>query len=155
MPTAYNMPVIAHAIQLAVAPVFLLTGIAAMLGVMAARLARVIDRARLIEHTWNEMDERSRSAARAEIRRPRATAQARELVDQLLRLRGAPHLHRHRHAFRRGILFDQPALACGRALRGCDVRADRRADVVPARGLSRNAHAAHRLARFDRIGERH
>jgi len=67
MPTAYNMPVIAHAIQLAVAPVFLLTGIAAMLGVMAARLARVIDRARLIEHTWKEMDERTRSAARAEI----------------------------------------------------------------------------------------
>ena len=67
MPTAYNMPVIAHAIQLAVAPVFLLTGIAAMLGVMAARLARVIDRARLIEHTGKEMDERTRSAARAEI----------------------------------------------------------------------------------------
>ncbi len=67
MPTTYNLPVIAHAIQLAVAPVFLLTGIAAMLGVMAARLARVIDRARLIEHTWNEMDARTRSAARAEI----------------------------------------------------------------------------------------
>lgn len=60
-------PLIAHAIQLAVAPVFLLTGIAAMLGVMATRLARVIDRARWIEHAWQEMDEPARAAARVEI----------------------------------------------------------------------------------------
>jgi Protein of unknown function (DUF2721) len=40
---------IAHVIQLAVAPVFLLTGVGAMLGVMAARLARVIDRVRVLE----------------------------------------------------------------------------------------------------------
>jgi len=38
--------VIVHAIQLAIAPVFLLSGIAALLGVMANRLARIIDRAR-------------------------------------------------------------------------------------------------------------
>jgi MFS family permease len=35
-----------HAIQLALAPVFLLTGIAGMLNVMAGRLARIIDRGR-------------------------------------------------------------------------------------------------------------
>jgi hypothetical protein len=40
---------IAHAIQLAVAPVFLLSGIGAMLAVMTSRLARVIDRARVLE----------------------------------------------------------------------------------------------------------
>jgi hypothetical protein len=40
---------IAHVIQLAVAPVFLLTGVGAMLGVMANRLARVIDRSRVLE----------------------------------------------------------------------------------------------------------
>jgi len=40
---------IAHAIQMAIAPVFLLTGIASMLGVLTSRLARVIDRARLLE----------------------------------------------------------------------------------------------------------
>ncbi|HRG16802.1 MAG TPA: DUF2721 domain-containing protein, partial [Pseudomonadota bacterium] len=33
---------IAHAIQLAVAPVFLLTGVAALLGVLAGRLARIV-----------------------------------------------------------------------------------------------------------------
>jgi uncharacterized membrane protein YGL010W len=42
-------PIIQHAIQLAIAPVFLLTGIAGLLGVMANRLARIIDRARVME----------------------------------------------------------------------------------------------------------
>ena len=41
---------IAHVIQLAVAPVFLLLGIGAMLAVMTNRLARVVDRARVLEH---------------------------------------------------------------------------------------------------------
>ncbi|HMF15262.1 MAG TPA: DUF2721 domain-containing protein [Gemmataceae bacterium] len=36
----------AHAIQLALAPVFLLTGIAGLLNVMTARLGRIIDRSR-------------------------------------------------------------------------------------------------------------
>lgn len=40
---------VAHAIQLAVAPVFLLTGIAAILSVMTNRLGRIIDRARVLE----------------------------------------------------------------------------------------------------------
>jgi hypothetical protein len=40
---------IAHVIQLAVAPVFLLTGIAGVLGVMTNRLSRVVDRTRVLE----------------------------------------------------------------------------------------------------------
>ncbi|OYU14488.1 MAG: hypothetical protein CFE37_10875 [Alphaproteobacteria bacterium PA4] len=40
---------IAHNIQLAVAPVFLLTGIGSILNVLAARLGRVTDRARKLE----------------------------------------------------------------------------------------------------------
>jgi hypothetical protein len=40
---------IAHVIQLAVAPVFLLTGVGAILGVRANRLARIVDRARTLE----------------------------------------------------------------------------------------------------------
>jgi hypothetical protein len=40
---------IAHTIQLAVAPVFLLAGIGSMLGVLTNRLARVIDKARKLE----------------------------------------------------------------------------------------------------------
>jgi hypothetical protein len=40
---------IAQVIQLAVAPVFLLTGIGAILAVMTNRLGRIIDRARVLE----------------------------------------------------------------------------------------------------------
>lgn len=40
---------IAHVIHLSVAPVFLLTGVAAILAVMANRLARIVDRARTLE----------------------------------------------------------------------------------------------------------
>ena len=41
-----NLDDVGHAIQLALAPVFLLTGIAGLLNVMAGRLARIIDRGR-------------------------------------------------------------------------------------------------------------
>jgi len=48
---AANIGDVAHAIQLALAPVFLLTGIAGLLNVMIGRLARIIDRGRqLTEH---------------------------------------------------------------------------------------------------------
>lgn len=40
---------VAHIIQLAVAPIFLLAGVGAFLNVCAGRLARIIDRARAIE----------------------------------------------------------------------------------------------------------
>ena len=40
---------IAHAIELALAPVFLLSGIWVFLGVLASRLARIVDRARNME----------------------------------------------------------------------------------------------------------
>ncbi len=40
---------VTHGIQLAVAPVFLLTAVAGMIGTVAGRLARIIDRARLLE----------------------------------------------------------------------------------------------------------
>jgi len=59
--------VIQHAIQLAIAPVFLLTGIAGLLGVMANRLARIIDRARDLEQRWAALDEKALPAARMEI----------------------------------------------------------------------------------------
>ena len=62
-----SVPIIQHAIQLAVAPVFLLTGIAGLLGVMANRLARIIDRARDLEQRWPALDEKALPAARVEI----------------------------------------------------------------------------------------
>ena len=47
---------IAHAIQLAVAPVFLLSGIGVLLGVLTSRLARVVDRARHLEERHLEAE---------------------------------------------------------------------------------------------------
>lgn len=43
-----NVTTVSHVIQLAVAPVFLLTGIGAILSVLAGRLGRVVDRFRFL-----------------------------------------------------------------------------------------------------------
>lgn len=45
-----DIATVGHAIQLSVAPVFLLSGIGAMLAVMTNRLARIVDRARALEN---------------------------------------------------------------------------------------------------------
>jgi hypothetical protein len=45
---------IAHAIDLAVAPVFLLSGIGVLLGVLTNRLARIVDRARRVEESLRQ-----------------------------------------------------------------------------------------------------
>ena len=58
---------IAHVIQLAVAPVFLLTGIGAILAVMTNRLGRVIDRARLLEGRLDNADEKRTRSMRREL----------------------------------------------------------------------------------------
>jgi len=65
MPIELTAGVVSHAIQLAIAPVFLLTGFAGMLGVMATRLARVIDRARVVEAAWPTFDANARTTARS------------------------------------------------------------------------------------------
>lgn len=49
MPAAESINPITEAIQLAIAPVFLLTGVAGMLNALGIRLARVIDRGRALE----------------------------------------------------------------------------------------------------------
>jgi hypothetical protein len=46
---AFAVTDIAHAIQLAVAPVFLLNGVGVLLGVLTSRLSRIVDRARVQE----------------------------------------------------------------------------------------------------------
>ena len=67
MPTDPGAAIISHAIQLAIAPVFLLTGLAGILNVMATRLARVIDRARSFEAKWGGLDAKARDIVHAEI----------------------------------------------------------------------------------------
>ena len=47
---APDLSTVTHGIQLAVAPVFLLTAVSGMIAAVAGRLARIIDRARLLEN---------------------------------------------------------------------------------------------------------
>lgn len=47
---APDLATVTHGIQLAVAPVFLLTAVSGMIAAVAGRLARIIDRARLLEN---------------------------------------------------------------------------------------------------------
>lgn len=49
MQTANDVITVAHAIQQSVAPVFLLTGVGAILSVLSSRLGRVIDRIRVLD----------------------------------------------------------------------------------------------------------
>jgi hypothetical protein len=49
METELTITTVAHVIQLAVAPVFLLTGVGTILNVMTSRLSRIIDRFRVLE----------------------------------------------------------------------------------------------------------
>lgn len=56
-------------IQLSVAPVFLLTGVGAMLGVLTNRLARIIDRARVLESRHSQSgDAAERAKLHADMR---------------------------------------------------------------------------------------
>ena len=59
-----SVSAIAHQIQLAIAPVFLLAGIGAILNVLAGRLARTVDRSRILsaEHSGYDLEERRRAA---------------------------------------------------------------------------------------------
>jgi|JI10StandDraft_1071094.scaffolds.fasta_scaffold20473_11 hypothetical protein len=59
---------IAHNIQLAVAPVFLLTGIGSVLNVLTTRLGRIIDRARGIEAHFPDFGAEDRAVAIRELR---------------------------------------------------------------------------------------
>ncbi len=67
---------ITHTIQLAVAPVFLLTALGTTLSVFAARLARIVDRARRVEVRLRDEEADARKAS----------------VDELRMLQGRVHL---------------------------------------------------------------
>lgn len=58
---------IAHLIQLSVAPVFLLTGVGTLLNVLSGRLARIIDRARVLEEQLDSPEPRHPAAIEHEL----------------------------------------------------------------------------------------
>jgi len=57
MPAGSQIADIARVIQLSVAPVFLISGVGALLAVLSARLGRTIDRARVLEGILGSADE--------------------------------------------------------------------------------------------------
>jgi hypothetical protein len=65
--TAADVSSIAHIIELAVAPVFLLAGIGGILNVVASRLARVMNRVRSLERDVPVADEEVRGRELAEL----------------------------------------------------------------------------------------
>ena len=58
---------ITHTIQLAVAPVFLLTALGTLLSVLTHRLARIIDRARALEGRFSSLSVEEKSHGRLEL----------------------------------------------------------------------------------------
>jgi hypothetical protein len=58
---------VAHVIQLAVAPVFLLTGVGAILSVLVNRLGRVVDRFRVLEQNLPAVKEISLASVQIEM----------------------------------------------------------------------------------------
>jgi hypothetical protein len=73
MPTDTDVTTIAHVIQLAVAPVFLLTGVGTILNVMTNRLSRIVDRYRVLErlHANGELSDFHHDEMRVLTRRER------------------------------------------------------------------------------------
>ena len=59
---------LAYSIQLAVAPVFLLSGVGTMLAVLTSRLGRIIDRARSLEASLPEAPVSAVAGVKAELR---------------------------------------------------------------------------------------
>ena len=68
MPSTTAVADIAHTIQLAVAPVFLLAGIGSILNVLAGRLARIIDRSRQLALEFTPNDHPDHAAQVRELR---------------------------------------------------------------------------------------
>ena len=69
MPPETPISAIAHVIQLAIAPVFLITGVCTLLNVLANRLGRIVDRARALEAQLQAPNESRRAQMEAELKR--------------------------------------------------------------------------------------
>jgi len=68
VPTDTHIADIAHIIQLAVAPVFLLSGVGVTLTVLTNRLSRIVDRARVLEERLAAATETARSGLNTDLR---------------------------------------------------------------------------------------
>ena len=67
METVSNISTVSHVIQLAVAPVFLLSGVGAILAVLINRLGRIIDRYRVLESSGANVGAGEETVAQVEM----------------------------------------------------------------------------------------
>ncbi len=67
MDKALPVATVANLIELAIAPVFLLAGIAGILNVLTQRLARIVDRGRSLERDFVSFDDSTRERASEEL----------------------------------------------------------------------------------------
>ncbi len=67
MDMALPVATVANLIELAIAPVFLLAGIAGILNVLTQRLARIVDRGRSLERDFVSFDDSTRERASEEL----------------------------------------------------------------------------------------
>jgi hypothetical protein len=67
LPPAKSVEEIARVVQLSIAPVFLITGIGSLLGVLSNRLGRTIDRARLLESILSGTQEAAKDRIHGEL----------------------------------------------------------------------------------------
>lgn len=68
LPVDTHITDIAHIIQLAVAPVFLLSGVGVTLTVLTNRLSRIVDRARVLEDRLGAAAESAKAGLHADLR---------------------------------------------------------------------------------------
>ena len=80
---------VAHVIQLALTPVFLLTGIGTLINVFSARLARVADQVDRIADTVNNADDSRRATLEVQLRSLRLRSQALDVAVILAAVGGA------------------------------------------------------------------
>jgi hypothetical protein len=67
MPATLPLSDIGHVIQLAIAPVFLLTAVATIINVLTGRLARAVDRRRVLASAMPKLDEAIAEMAKKEL----------------------------------------------------------------------------------------
>jgi hypothetical protein len=67
MQSGFLIPAVAHVIQMSVAPVFLLTGVGAIINVLTNRLSRIIDRARILEARLANVEDTEQKALHREL----------------------------------------------------------------------------------------
>ena len=143
MPEFPEVSGIAHVIQLAVAPVFLLTGIGAILAVMTNRLGRIIDRARVLEVMLNAASPEMLPVLRNDLatlsRRAKLISFAITLCTTTALLICMVIAILFLSAF---LHFD--AHSCGFAICCCNVGVFSRAAVVPTGDLRCDGQPAHR-----------